>query len=219
MKRVSFITMAVTSLASVLLGGCASHDSAYLQQSQQAKPLRMPEGVNLKEEQNYYPSPANNATVAPASRSTEPPLTPPGMPTSAVTPSAAPAQSPSLATATSSPAPNNAAAAAQLSQNSEGDPILVVNANEQTTWHKVSKALKASDYQIVDKDRSMSSFYVLDVRATDNKITEKTPIYRVFLQPDAAGMPTRVSLMSQKNVTLQPEVAKQVLQSIAQHLN
>lgn len=191
------ILMAASCLGSLVLsgvGGCAKHDQDYVKQANEVKPLKMPEGVNLKDEQNYYATPEYNAKPK-----SVPSLIPPGS---------------HLEQFNSSSIKSQAVA---LNLNSDGESVLVMDQGEETVWPKVLSALKASDYQVLDKDRTMSSFYILDVQATGNQITEKTPIYRVFLQPIANGAKTQVSLLSEKNFAVKPDVAKKVLNHIALH--
>jgi uncharacterized lipoprotein len=191
------ILMAASCLGSLMLaslGGCAKHDQDYVKQANEVKPLKMPEGINLKDEQNYYATPEYNAKPK-----SVPSIIPPGSNLEQF-------KSSSLKTHP-----------ATLNLNSDGESVLVLDQSEETVWPKVLSALKASDYQVLDKDRTMSSFYILDVQATGNQITEKTPIYRVFLQPIASGAKTQVSLLSEKNFAVKPDVAKKVLNHIALH--
>ena len=203
------VLMAASSLGlfiSTGLSGCTNHNQDYIKQANEVRPLKMPEGVNLNDEQNYYATPEYNAkprvqpNVQPNIQpSTEPSIIPPGSNLEQFKNSSQNKQ-------------NN-----PIALNGEGEAVLVMDQSEETVWPKVLSALKASDYQVLDKDRTMSSFYILDVQATGNQITEKTPIYRVFLQPIANGAKTQVSLLSEKNFAVKPDVAKKVLNHIALH--
>lgn len=202
MRFINF-SLLLTSVA--LIAGCANPDQAYVQKSHQVKPLQMPAGVNLKNEQNYYPLPS---TAKSAAAVTPPPLTPPGC---------------NLQRFEKKHPPKNVSAAnasaisiAKWSQSKAGEPILVLLEKQNKAWDSVGKALNATGYQILDRDPSMSSYYILDTKSTGNQITEKTPIYRVYVKADKET--SKIILLSEKNKSVSAGVAKQILQSLEQHL-
>lgn len=206
------LTISVASMVSVaLLSGCANHsETAYLKESQQVKPLQMPSGINLKDEQNYYPV---QGRIASPQSTTTPSLVPPGSDLQRFEESKNTASSATTSTAAAAPA-----SLVKWSQSAEGEPVLVLLESQDKAWRDVGRALKATDYQVLDKDRTMSSYYILDTKATSNKITEKTPIYRVYVQADRAAGTAKVSLLSEQNQPVKASVAKQILQLLEQNL-
>lgn len=187
----------------LLLSGCQGGKQAYLQEAQQAKLLKMPAGVRLKDEQNYYPVPS----VPHSANAAAPSLLPPGnqlerFEKKSVTHQAS--------------VSSRAISTVKWSQGASGEPILVMLEQQNKAWDHVGKALSATDYQVLDRDPSMSSYYILDTKSTGNQITEKTPIYRVFVQADKEN--SKVLLLSEKNGSVNANTAKQILRALEQHL-
>ncbi|OGO91871.1 MAG: hypothetical protein A3F10_00645 [Coxiella sp. RIFCSPHIGHO2_12_FULL_42_15] len=199
-----FLNLSFIIASIALIAGCNGGKQVYLQQSQQVKPLQMPTGVNLKDEQNYYPLP-NAASSHPA----PPSLVPPNSQLQRLEKKTVP----DSANVTSNP---HAISIVKWSQGQSGEPILVLLEKQNKAWSDVGKALSATDYQVLDRDPSMSSYYILDTKATGNQITEKTPIYRVFVQAD--NDTSKVLLLSEKNNAVSPGTAKKILQALEQHL-
>lgn len=92
---------------------------------------------------------------------------------------------------------------------------LPLNMTMQTAWSKVSSALQAGGYQVLDQDESMHAYYVLDSAQTDNKITTTTPIERVTLA--AKDKQVVVSVLDQNNKPADDAVSTRILTAIQKH--
>nr|WP_304985301.1 outer membrane protein assembly factor BamC [Coxiella-like endosymbiont] len=93
-------------------------------------------------------------------------------------------------------------------------PGLIMSNNISQAWMKIGRALQKTSYQILDQDSMLSSFYILDIKSTNNKITKATPIYRIYLKPQ--GHQTQVVLLNKNNQPVAKDVAQRVLSDIQQ---
>jgi len=189
-----------------LLMGCAHRSDEYMKKAQVVPPLQMPSGVNLKSEQNYYPLPRKPVVNTPP-----PSLVPPGSNLERYKESAL---EPKVITPTINK--NNTFALVKWDDTPKG-PTLVLAEKPDSAWTRVGKALRATDYQVLDQDATMSSYYILDTKVTKQQITEKTPIYRVYVKKDLNDTSTIV-LFSENNNLVQADIAKRILKALQQHL-
>lgn len=178
------------------LVGCADHDKDYIQQSNTIAPMTTTAGTGMKVGENYYPVPGKPNI----NQSTPPSLIPPG----------------SHLQETSTETKNTTRA--QLKTTDSGVEALVISGNLTTAWNQVNKALPSTPYRLLDQDRSMSSFYILDLPSTNNQLTRGTPIYRLYLQ-SAGDNVTQVTVLDQKNKPLSPDLQHQILSALQQGLS
>jgi len=105
----------------------------------------------------------------------------------------------------------NASLASLQTQN--GQTVVAVKENVNVAWKEVPVVLSNTPYHVLDEDRSLSSFFVLDTLQTKAQITEKTPIYRLLLQPK--GTNTIIHIVSRDNKPIPPAISKRILTSLA----
>lgn len=199
MRVIRFIgvTCAVATLA-----GCSwskqqlhRHDNDYLQGSGQVAHMDKP-GHRAMQMGEYYPVPAGGKVDA-----KRPSTVPPG---SNIQTSQAKSTSISKNKTT------------ELVKQKSGDETLMVASNNTKAWATVGKALKASGYQVLDQDSDMGAYFILDAKATEDKITNKTPILRVNLK--ATQDKTAVTLASHDNGHIDVAIQDRILQSLQQQL-
>lgn len=107
---------------------------------------------------------------------------------------------------------------ATLGKTTTGENQLILAMNVKKAWIVVGKALrKSKTYQILDKDKTMHSYYILDTTATNNKITQSTPIYRLSIQED--GKQADVNIADQKNQSVASKDAMRILSAVKHHLS
>jgi uncharacterized lipoprotein len=195
MKTVKYFGLA----AVLVLVGCANKDS-YMEQAQQTAALNMPEKVALQKAEPYYQVPYQVNT-----KIERPSLIPPG--------------SNLEQSATQAKQKQSVAAAKKLATlgHSKGAPVLAMAENQQRAWGRVGDALRATEYQILDQDASMSSYYILDTSTTGKKITEETPIYRVFVKNSKKNA-SMVMLLSEQNEKVDARVTNRILGTLAEQL-
>jgi len=178
--------------------GCASHSKDYMRESKTTTPIVVPSGVAVKPRQNYYPVPG----AMPKTVSSQPSLIPPGSNLSRFNPRLREKSKSKKTLAT-------------LSQTKNGQ-MLELTESPKMAWVHVSKALQKTNYQVLDQDPSMASFYVLDVTSTNNKITKDTPIYRLVLK--ASGKNTEIQLLNQKNQPAPSNISSRILGALQKKL-
>lgn len=91
-------------------------------------------------------------------------------------------------------------------------PSWVINQPVKTAWTQVGGALHRSTYTVLDQDRSLGSYYILDTPSTHHKITQNTPIYRILLK--SHGKETQMILLNQHNEPVNDEVANRILADV-----
>lgn len=192
------IRISIVSFAVLGLTACSTVSDRYgflkdeTQSYQKAPPLErtvvIPQNLNARGVQDFYEVPE----AGPEAANIKPPLTPPG---------------------------SNIGKAPTLSQqdrirNAENAKIqghTNISANTPTSygigfsqaWMKVGQVLQASNYKIVEKDKVLGTYYVIDTQKTGGKVKKDMPIYQVNLK--ASGNSTVVSV-NPGNAALQSQI-------------
>lgn len=83
-----------------------------------------------------------------------------------------------------------------------------VSASFAQAWVKVGHVLQASNYKIVERDKALGTYYVIDTRSSGGKVKKDMPIYQVHLKATGNGTVVSVSpangqLQGQLNRSLQ----------------
>lgn len=104
----------------------------------------------------------------------------------------------------------------KLVQSKLGTEKIILSLKPAVAWEKLGEALRKSHYQILEKDKGMHSYYVLDSSKTHNKITQATPIYRVYV--NAKGKYTEVGLMNHSNQPPNSKTTHRILKAIQLHI-
>ncbi len=124
---------------------------------------------------------------------------------------AAPATSTTNATA---PTPNTTSSVAsntnQVAKMTSGG--LLIAQNYSQAWQSVGKALSSSGYQIMEKDASLGTYYVVDKASTGGKVKRDTPIYQVRVQN--SGSSSVVTLLNSQNQPADSTTSNRILGSI-----
>jgi len=230
MKRICLSGVVLTGIA-VTLCGCSSlnifkkQDTEYLS-STITPPLRVPVGLNQAGVGNDYliPAPVNTGTM-------QPNLIPPGSMAEkyancqitkddmkritkfvkAPNPIANAAPVPtSAAPVTAETTKANVPAGITLAG---GVPVLPLNQSSAQAWNTVGKGLKRAGYKIAYQDEKANSYYILDIFATDGKVTKATPIYLIKLEDSSAGN-GYAYVLDQMAGPVKPEVAETVLEKL-----
>ena len=188
----------VFSLAAVAaLAGCTDHNKDYLYQSGSVDPVVSVPGAKVKKGQNYYPVP----NVSSGGVQSAPSLVPPGSDFQRF-----------KKKAQRTPPKAHQKVATRLEKNPKGLPVLALSETQKQAWTDVGKALQKTAYKVLDQDPSMASYYILDSDTTGQRITKKTPIYRVYLKGD--GAKTNVFLLDKENQPASALVAHRVLNAL-----
>lgn len=183
----------------VLLTGCDhipfhSKSHSYLNESAAIPPTSSAIGASIKPEDQYYPVPKiSNMALA----KKMPSIIPPGS---------------NLQRFAKKKPVVSATKKVKLTTQS-GQTVVVLNEPVDKAWKDVPAALAKTPYHVLDQDRSLSSYFVLDTPETNDQITEKTPIYRLSLSPK--DNETVVQLYSRNNRPVSPDVSKRILTSLA----
>lgn len=106
----------------------------------------------------------------------------------------------------------------QWSYSRSGKTSLKLPITADVAWQKVNKALQKTPYKILDKDSTMKSFYVLDTESTDNSITQKTPIYRLFIEKSGKKA-SQIAVLNRRNQPVNPDIAKRILSAIKKDIS
>jgi uncharacterized lipoprotein len=185
--KVSIFSLAVLGVAACSTvnryGFLKDETQSYQKAVPAERAIVIPQNLSSRTIEDYYevPSPANEAN------STTPPIAPPG----------------------SSFVQNRNVDAAMVSQqdkirnaeiakikghtNPAANGPKPVGVNFSQAWVKAGHVLQASNYKIVERDRSMGTYYVIDTTKTGGKVKKDMPIYQVILKPSGNG--TLVSIM------------------------
>ena len=186
------------------LVGCANHKRDYLYQSNSVGPMVAAPGVQVKKGQNYYPVP----NVSSGAVQSPPSLVPPGSDLQRF-------KKKTKVTTTTTPKPKQKLAT-NFKKDPKGAPVLALPEAEKSAWTDVGRALQATSYKVLDQDRSMASYYILDSDTTGQKITKKTPIYRVYLK--ANGAKTDVLLLDEENQPVPTSISQRILNALQKKL-
>lgn len=200
--------MKLTGMACVVaaLAGCSwsksqlhRHDNDYVQGGGQVAQMDLPAGERAHQMGEYYPvPPGGNVDARPPS------LTPPGS---------------NLHSSKDAPvkvAQKTSANKTQLVKLKSGSEALVMASNSTAAWGKVGSALKASGFQVLDQDSDMGTYFILDAKETNDRITKQTPILRVNVTADQQN--TQVTLASHDNGSVADTVSDRILHQLQQQL-
>lgn len=190
-----YLAIITTMTMTIFFVGCA-RNPRYIAQDQTAHPMTIPVNTRVKQAASYYPVPNNTPSVAQS-----PSLVPPG-------------SNLQRFKNQSQRQLNSNKKLATLQQNNNGSPVLIVSEKQNQAWAQIGRALQKTPYQILDQDSSLSSYYVLDIESTNNKITKTTPIYRVYLKSN--GNQTQVVLLNKDNQPAAKDVTQRILMAIQQ---
>lgn len=193
-----YFTMILAAAAiMIFFVGCAKQNASYIAHAQTIHPIVVPPvDTEVKASENYYPVPNNAPSIT-------------------TSPSLIPSGSNLQRFDNQSQLQSSKTVLAILQQNSAAPaPVLIIDQKQGQVWGKVGRALQKTPYQILDQDNTINSYYVLDVKSTNNKITKKTPIYRVYLKSD--GNRTDVVLLDKDNQPAEKSVSQRILSAIQQ---
>ena len=208
----NFIKQLSLIVLSIALASCAStatqtesapqsntKQPAYVKEAKSVSPTQLPSGMSARNMQNYYPIPP--VSLGPTAT---PPLTPPGS-------QAAQNQALLAANGPAAPAPSNV-----INQSASSSSSLVLNLDYQKAWGKVGQALHSAKYQVLQQDRTIGAFYVLDTASSGGQLKTTTPIYQVHLS--ASGGSTSVTILNDKNQPADSAVAGRIIGAVRQHM-
>lgn len=156
------------------------------------QPVVIPQNLSTNGVQNFYEVPGGTE-VTPASN--QPPLTPPGSGVQERQLS----QQDKIRSAESAKIQGHTTLVAQA-----GSPVTSRLSYAQS-WNKVASILQSANYKIVEKDKALGTYYVVDTHASGGKVRKDMPIYQVNVRPD--GNSARVSV-SPANPSLQNLIAR-----------
>ena len=86
--------------------------------------------------------------------------------------------------------------------------LLRVQGSIAQVWPKVQRALEASGYHIMDKDRELAAFYIILPTHSGKHLSSNTPIYKVQLKSSANNL-VSIALL-QPNGRLNQRIAQRV---------
>lgn len=199
------ISLALTGCATVekkLSAPKADNSPVYVKKAKTIPQTQMPPGMTSTNMQSYYPIPP----VTEGAMDKIPNTLPPG---SQAAQQRAQQQSASVS--------QQAAASPQAQSHSIISPAststsLVLNVGYPQAWNRVGQGLNGSGYQVLQQDRSLGTYYVLDVAGSGGKLKTDTPIYQVRLR--GSGDSTTVTLSDSKNQPANPAVAARILHAL-----
>lgn len=90
-----------------------------------------------------------------------------------------------------------------------GNVALQLDQPAAASWNSVGVALNRMAYRVVVKDQPLSTFYILDVPATNYRVTHDTAIYQVHLRDNDAGC--YVYVTDTKGNAVNPVIAQRIL--------
>ncbi len=200
--RLIVIALVACTLASCAKYGMSHNQKKYAQFGGQVHKAVAPQGVPPIKQQAYYAVP--NRNVAPGASQVS--LVPPG--------------SRVLQAQTETKVKKTTYARAQGQSSwvklKDGSPALMLSMNANQAWASVGKALHSSKIQVLDQDSSIKSYYVLDTSVTNNKVTQTTPIYRLYVKQ--LGNQSELSVVSQKNRAVNPAITTRILTAVQRQL-
>lgn len=191
--KISLISFVLTSLAA-----CTTISDKYgffkdeSKSYQKAKPIErtvvMPQNLRVDGIQDYYEVPQ-----APEQTGTVPSLIPPGSHLIASKPAQTVlSQQDRIRSAENAKIQGHTSSAANAPQ--------TAGVNFSQAWVKVGHVLQASNYKIVEKDKVLGTYYVIDTHSSGGKVKKDMPIYQVNLK--ASGNSTVITV-SPANSSLQ----------------
>ncbi len=93
------------------------------------------------------------------------------------------------------------------------DNTLPLNQTVAQAWSSVGAALKRAGYKIAVSDEKIATYYILDMHATDERVTKSTPICQVKLQSGADGN-AYVTVTEQNNNPASAAASQQILTNL-----
>ncbi len=203
------IKISIISLVAIGLTACSTVNDRYgffkddSQTYRKVKPIErtivVPQNLNARDVEDYYevPQPVQQSS----NMQPPPPITPPG---SNLTPvklkpvqPVVISQQDRIRKAENAKIQGHTAAAAN-------EPTQI-GVNLAQAWVKVGHILQASNYKVVEKDKVLGIYYVIDTRATGGKVKKDMPIYQIHMRP--SGNSTIVTV-SPANAVLQNQLNK-----------
>lgn len=180
-------------IITILLAGCSSFSkqSNYMN-AKNLPPTRVPRAMVLGPQQTFYPIPP----VSMAPMAGNPSLLPPGSRSAQIQ-----AQK-QMMTQANAPARTSAVIASSSTS-------LVLNLNYDQAWNDVGRALKSSGNKVMQQDKSMGAYYILDLAGTGGQLKTTTPIYRVSIK--SVGNNMNVTLLDANNNLVNPSVSSRIL--------
>ena len=186
------------SAISMAMAGCSAtsrlvhrHDSDYLKYDKTDQPLKVPAGTSRKKINNFFPVPGS----APK-ETTAPSLVPPGTDFSKYTSSA-----------------NSIKPGLVVLKN--GKDALLLDMPKAKAWKALATALPKSGYPVLDHDKAMGAYFILDPAQTGGKTTKKTPIY--LLRVYSSHAKTIVTVMTHDNTPLNTSLTQHILKNVQTH--
>ncbi len=157
------------------------------------KTVAIPQNLSAKNMEDYYeiPQAAGEATDA------VPPLTPPGNYLQGGSKPMVESQQERIRNAENAKIQGHTFAPANAPK--------PVGINYNQAWVKVGHVLQGINYKVVEKDRPMGAYYVIDTSATGGKVKKDMPIYQVNLKPSGNGTLVTVT---PSNSTLQARLTQ-----------
>ena len=179
MRRLLLVT---SLLAAVSVSGCSQfglgHRDSNYAKARTIAPVTIPKGTDAPTMRAYYPVPN-----LPAQANTAPPsIIPPGshiLEHMKKYHGHGPVAQAEAAKASASGLPQAKAKSTTQLQTQTSEDSIAIKANVKVAWRMVGKALAHTPYQVLDKDTTLGSYYVLDSQQTHDKVTANTPIYRI----------------------------------------
>lgn len=192
------IKLGLTSAVVLTLAACSTiQNHGYLKDEnksyQKAEPVErtvvIPQNLSGKNVDDYYEVPE----LAPEAANVVPPIAPPG---SAVAQKANTTQQDRIRDA------ENAKIKGHTNPNVNNTKPVGVNFSQ--AWVKVGHVLQGTNYKIVEKDKTLGTYFVVDTTQSSGKVKKDMPIYQIHLKPSGNGTmvtvsPSNPGLQSQMN--------------------
>lgn len=196
----NFLANSILFGSIVLLAGCSMPSADDYQHASVTPHLVAPKGVELSDQQDYYPVPGASGVAQSAK---QPSLLPPNAHLDRYQQSADSARSKKISAIRWSKKDNN--------------PVLLLSQSAKKTYAKVGSALQHTDLQVLDKDVAMTSYFILDTAQTGKQVTEKTPIYRIAVEKVSANS-ARVVLTGENDESVAEITQKNILGAIEKYM-
>ena len=201
LKEILLITMTTSLVACSTMSSDSKQQNDYLKQAKTVAPTKVPANLDASGMQPYYPIPP--VTMGPLQQPQSFSIVPPGsrlaqsqMPLSDAKPALAPARTSAVVASS-----NN---------------TLVLNLPYQQAWSQTGKALQASGYKVMQQDKSMGAYFVLDLAGTGGQLKANTPIYQVHVKP--TGNATSITLFDDKGNPADAAVGSRILGALRKNL-
>jgi uncharacterized lipoprotein len=93
-------------------------------------------------------------------------------------------------------------------------PYLVYNQTTDRAWNALANALPAAGYRILEQDRSINTYYILDTSASNGVIQKDSPIYQLRLKAIDDDT-SRIDVVDNSGNNLPATTLTPVLQQVA----